>query len=64
MKSALTLLVVALVPIAWPYAADVGETKNMQAEYPEFVNRLTKLLESYVSNGAARLEQNNPTTLT
>ncbi len=32
-------------------SADVGEMKNVQAEHPEVVNRLTKLLESYVTNG-------------
>ncbi len=32
-------------------SADIGETKNVKAEHPEVVNRLTKLLESYVTNG-------------
>ena len=32
-------------------ATDLGETKNLQAEYPDVVERLTELLEQYVSNG-------------
>ncbi len=31
--------------------ADVGEEKNVQAEHPEIVARLTKLLETYVADG-------------
>ena len=31
--------------------ADVGETKNVQAEHPEIVEKLTKLLEKYVAEG-------------
>ena len=31
--------------------ADPGESKNVQAEYPEIAERLTKLLERYVNNG-------------
>jgi arylsulfatase A-like enzyme len=31
--------------------ADIGETRNLQAEHPEVVARLTKLLELYVENG-------------
>ncbi len=31
--------------------ADIGETKNVQAEFPEVVGRLTKLLEQIISNG-------------
>jgi arylsulfatase A-like enzyme len=30
---------------------DIGETKNLQAEQPQTVARLTKLLEGYVANG-------------
>ena len=30
---------------------DIGETKNVQAEHPEKVEELTKLLESYVKRG-------------
>lgn len=30
---------------------DIGETANVQAEHPEIVARLTKLLEQYVTNG-------------
>ncbi|MDD4873086.1 MAG: arylsulfatase [Kiritimatiellae bacterium] len=30
---------------------DVGEQKNLQAEHPEVVERLTKLLEKYVADG-------------
>ena len=32
-------------------AAEIGETKNLQAEHPEEVARLTKLLEEIVANG-------------
>ena len=32
-------------------AQDIGETKNLQAEHPEVVEELTKLLESYVNRG-------------
>ena len=31
--------------------ADLAERKNLQAEHPEVVARLTKLLEQYVSRG-------------
>ena len=31
--------------------SDVGETKNLQAEHPEIVEKLTKLLEKYVADG-------------
>jgi arylsulfatase A-like enzyme len=30
---------------------DVGETKNVQAEHPEIVTRMVKLLEQYVADG-------------
>jgi arylsulfatase A-like enzyme len=30
---------------------DIGETKNLQAEHPEVVAQLTKLLEQYVADG-------------
>ena len=30
---------------------DIGERKNLQAEHPEIVARLTKLLEKYVADG-------------
>ena len=30
---------------------DISEQKNLQADYPEVVSELTKLLESYVANG-------------
>jgi arylsulfatase A-like enzyme len=32
-------------------SADIGETRNLQAEHPEVVGRLTKLLGDYVSRG-------------
>lgn len=32
-------------------ATDIGEQKNLQAEHPEIVERLTKLLEKYVAEG-------------
>jgi arylsulfatase A-like enzyme len=32
-------------------ASDIGETRNVQAEHPEIVARLTKLLEKYVADG-------------
>lgn len=32
-------------------AADIGETKNVQADHPEIVSRLRALLESYVTAG-------------
>lgn len=38
-------------PQLYDMAADVGETKNLASQKPEFVARLTKLLESYVTNG-------------
>ncbi len=31
--------------------ADIGETNNVQAEHPDVVARLTKLLEQYIANG-------------
>jgi hypothetical protein len=31
--------------------SDPVETKNVQAEHPEIVTRLTKLLEKYVADG-------------
>ena len=31
--------------------ADIGETKNLEAEHPEVVERLMKLLEKYVADG-------------
>ncbi len=32
-------------------SADIGEKRNVQAEHPEIVARLTKLLEKYVADG-------------
>ncbi len=32
-------------------STDIAETKNVQADHPEIVTRLTKLLEQYVVNG-------------
>jgi arylsulfatase A-like enzyme len=32
-------------------ATDIGETNNVQAQHPEIVERLTRLLESYVQRG-------------
>ena len=32
-------------------ADDIGEKRNVQAEHPEIVERLTKLLEKYVADG-------------
>lgn len=31
--------------------SDIGETKNVQAEHPEIVARLTRLLEKYIADG-------------
>ena len=31
--------------------SDIGEQKNVQAEHPEVVAKLTKLLEKYVADG-------------
>ena len=30
---------------------DIGETRNVQADHPDIVARLTKLLEKYVADG-------------
>ena len=30
---------------------DIGETKNVQAEHPDVVARMTKILETQISNG-------------
>ncbi|MBI3880583.1 MAG: arylsulfatase [Verrucomicrobia bacterium] len=44
--------VAGLRPIQlYDLATDIGETKNLQAEHPEIVSRLTKLLEKYVADG-------------
>jgi arylsulfatase A len=32
-------------------AADIGEQKNLQADHPEIITRLTRLMDQYVSNG-------------
>ena len=32
-------------------AQDIGERRNQQAEHPEIVTRLTKLLKKYVADG-------------
>lgn len=42
-------------------AHDLGETKNVQAEHPEIVDRLTGLLENYVAQGRSTpgLKQTN-----
>ena len=32
-------------------ASDIGETRNVQADHPDVVARLTKLLEKYVADG-------------
>jgi len=31
--------------------ADIGEQHNLQAEHPEVVERMTKLLEKFVADG-------------
>ena len=36
-------------------ATDIGENNNVQAEHPEIVARLTKLLEKYVADGRSTL---------
>ena len=33
---------------------DIGEKSNVQSAYPETVERLSRLLEKYVSEGTAR----------
>jgi arylsulfatase A-like enzyme len=35
--------------------ADIGETRNLQAEYPEVVARLTQLMEKYAAEGRSTL---------
>lgn len=43
-------------------SSDIGETKNLQAEHPEIVKRLTKLLEDHVDRGRStpgKRQQNN-----
>ena len=32
-------------------SSDIGETRNVQAEHPEIVEKLTKLLEKYIAEG-------------
>ena len=32
-------------------ASDIGEQRNVQAEHPEVVTRMTQLLEKYVADG-------------
>ena len=42
--------------------ADIGETRNLQAEYPDVVKRLTALMEKYVRDGrstAGAIQLNN-----
>ena len=41
-------------------SADLAETKNVQAEHPEVVGRLTKLLEQYVANGRSTAGVSQP----
>ncbi len=42
----------ALPPVQlFDLAKDIGETNNVQAEHPETVERLTRLLEKYVAEG-------------
>jgi len=42
----------ALPPVQlYDLSTDIGETKNLQAEHPEIVERLSKLLEKYVAEG-------------
>jgi arylsulfatase A-like enzyme len=42
----------ALPPIQlYDLRADIGEQRNLQAEHPDIVARLTKLLEKYVADG-------------
>jgi arylsulfatase A-like enzyme len=40
--------------------ADLGETKNLQAEHPEIVARLTQKLETLVANGRSAPGANQP----
>jgi arylsulfatase A-like enzyme/acetyl esterase/lipase len=41
---------------------DIGETNNVQAEHPEIVARLTKLLEKYIADGRSTPGQPQPNT--
>ncbi len=47
-------------------SADLAEAKNVQAEHPEVVARLTKLLEHYIANGRSTpgAKQANDTAIT
>jgi len=51
-KNKAKAVVTTLPPVQlYDLSTDIGETKNMQAEHPEIVARLSTLLESYVANG-------------
>ncbi len=41
---------------------DIGETRNVQAEHPEIVGRLTRLLEKYVADGRSTPGAPQPNT--
>lgn len=43
---------------------DIGETKNVQAEHPEVVERLSKQLETLVANGRSTLGEKQANTVT
>ena len=43
-------------------SADIGETKNVQAEHPEVVGRLRALLEKYAANGRSTPGAPQPNT--
>ncbi len=45
-------------------AADIAETKNLQSDHPEIVQRLTALLEKYVADGRSTSGQQQPNTVT
>jgi arylsulfatase A-like enzyme len=56
----------SLPPIQlYDLSQDIGETKNLQAEHPEIVARLTELLEKYVREGRSTpgLPQPNTTPI-
>jgi arylsulfatase A-like enzyme len=43
-------------------ASDIGETRNVQAEHPDVVARLTALMEKYVENGRSTPGDKQPNT--
>ena len=58
-----TLATKDLPPVQlYDLATDIGESKNVQAEHPEIVARLTKLLEKYVADGRSTPGAPQPNT--